>query len=40
MMYYLTDGLNLNANIIREKINANKGDSNNTNYTIGVGYKW
>ncbi|AXO17356.1 DUF481 domain-containing protein [Providencia stuartii] len=40
MMYHLTDGLNLNASIIREKINADKGDSNNTNYTIGVGYKW
>lgn len=40
MIYYLTDSLNLNTNIIREKINANKGDSNNTNYTIGVGYKW
>lgn len=40
MMYYLTNSLNLNTNIIREKINANKGDSNNTNYTIGVGYKW
>ncbi|EKT62951.1 DUF481 domain-containing protein [Providencia burhodogranariea] len=40
MMYYLTDSLNLNTNIVREKINAEKGDSSNTNYIIGVGYKW
>lgn len=40
LMYNITDSINLNTNIVREKINSDKGDSNNTNYTLGVGYKW
>ncbi|OAT34702.1 DUF481 domain-containing protein [Proteus myxofaciens] len=40
VMYNFTDSINLNANIVKEKIKGNKGDSNNTNYTFGVGYRF
>lgn len=40
MMYNFTDSINLNANIIREKIKGDKGNTDNTNYTFGVGYRW
>lgn len=40
LMYNFTDSINLNANIVKEKIKGERGDSNNTNYTFGMGYRW
>ncbi|EEG85681.1 outer membrane insertion signal domain protein [Proteus penneri ATCC 35198] len=39
-MYNVTDSINLNANIVKEKTKGDKADSSNTNYTFGVGYRW
>lgn len=40
LMYNVTDSINLNANIVKEKTKGDKADSSNTNYTFGVGYRW
>ena len=40
LMYNLTESINLNANIVKEKIKGERADSSNTNYTFGVGYRW